>query len=301
MRGKYRKYKDKFVESLLEGDTEVNVGYLVNMFLEFMEDECERCMSNRMMCALRPACPNRKFLNLLLRFGVDAKDLPNFCYEQQLSNVNTYLEGSSKTKIIDTVLPIKEFLKLLSGGGERLIGPLREGNVEKLSKELFIEFKRATPDVLASVGEDYILVLIDNGLFYFDLSCDIVVINPRDTIIKSKGIISDLINIYREKYKLNLELREEFEGLWYLDVLIPLNSKNKNIKEIKGVIKNYEQKLLNNAEYVSDYFSDNTLNLVLEIKTPSVQQKCNIMFRNVSEIFNLINNIIKEINQPPSA
>ncbi len=296
MRGKYRKYKDNFVKSLLEGDTEANIDYLADTLLEFMEQECERCMSNRMMCALRPACPNRKFLNILLRFGVDPKDLPSFCYQQQLSNVNTYLEGSSQTKIINTILPIKEFINILSGGGERLMGPLREGNVEKLSKELFIELKRATPDVLTSIGEDYILALVDDGLYYFDLSCEIVVINPRDTIIKSKEIISDLIDIYRERYKLDLELREEFEGLFYLDIFIPLeNSQNK--EEIEGVLKDYEPKFLRNTDYVSNYFSDNKLGLVLEIKTPTFQQKNNLTFKKIINTFIQINNIIKEINQ----
>lgn len=296
MRGKYRKYKDNFVKSLLEGDTEANIDYLADTLLEFMEQECERCMSNRMMCALRPACPNRKFLNILLRFGVDPKDLPSFCYQQQLSNVNTYLEGSSKTKVIDTILPIKEFINILSGGGERLMGPLREGNVEKLSKELFIELKRATPDVLTSIGQDYILALVDDGLYYFDLSCEIVVINPRDTIIKSKEIISDLIDIYRERYKLDLELREEFEGLYYLDVFIPLeNSQNK--EEIEGVLKDYEPKFLRNTDYVSNYFSDNKLGLVLEIKTPTFQQKNNLTFKKIINTFIQINNLIKEINQ----
>lgn len=296
MRGKYRKYKDNFVKSLLEGDTEANIDYLADTLLEFMEQECERCMSNRMMCALRPACPNRKFLNILLRFGVDPKDLPSFCYQQQLSNVNTYLEGSSKTKVIDTILPIKEFINILSGGGERLMGPLREGNVEKLSKELFIELKRATPDILTSIGEDYILALVDDGLYYFDLSCEIVVINPRDTIIKSKEIISDLIDIYRERYKLDLELREEFEGLYYLDVFIPLeNSQNK--EEIEGVLKDYEPKFLRNTDYVSNYFSDNKLRLVLEIKTPTFQQKNNLTFKKIINTFIQIKNLIKEINQ----
>lgn len=296
MRGKYRKYKDNFVKSLLEGDTEANIDYLADTLLEFMEQECERCMSNRMMCALRPACPNRKFLNILLRFGVDPKDLPSFCYQQQLSNVNTYLEGSSKTKVIDTILPIKEFINILSGGGERLMGPLREGNVEKLSKELFIELKRATPDILTSIGEDYILALVDDGLYYFDLSCEIVVINPRDTIIKSKEIISDLIDIYQERYKLDLELREEFEGLYYLDVFIPLeNSQNK--EEIEGVLKDYEPKFLRNTDYVSNYFSDNKLRLVLEIKTPTFQQKNNLTFKKIINTFIQIKNLIKEINQ----
>lgn len=296
MRGKYRKYKDNFVKSLLEGDTEANIDYLADTLLEFMEQECERCMSNRMMCALRPACPNRKFLNILLRFGVDPKDLPSFCYQQQLSNVNTYLEGSSKTKIINTILPIKEFINILSGGGERLMGPLREGNVEKLSKELFIELKRATPDVLTSIGQDYILALVDDGLYYFDLSCEIVVINPRDTIIKSKEIISDLIDIYQERYKLDLELREEFEGLYYLDISIPLeNSQNK--EEIEGVLKDYEPKFLRNTDYVSNYFSDNKLRLVLEIKTPTFQQKNNLTFKKIINTFIQINNLIKEINQ----
>ncbi len=298
LRGKYRKYKDTFVKSLLEGDTEANVDYLADTLLDFMEQECERCMSNRMMCALRPACPNRKFLNILLRFGVDVKDLPSFCYEQQLSSVNTYLEGSSKTKIIDTVLPIKEFLNLLSGGGERLMGPLREGNVEKLSKELFIELKRATPEVLTSVGEDYILALVDDGLYYFDLSCEIAIINPRDTTIKSKKIISDLINIYRERYKLDLELREEFEGLFYLDIFIPLeNSQNKFKDKIEGILKDYEQKFLRFTDYVSNYFTDSKINLVLEIKTPTIQQKNDVTFKKIINTFIQINNLIKEINQ----
>jgi len=302
LHGKYTKYKDKLVKALKVGDTEANIDFLVNAFLESMEEVCERCMSNRMMCALRPACPNRKFLNLLIRFGVDSKDLPSFCYEQQISNVNTFLEGSSKAKIIDTTLPIKEFLKLLSGGGERLMGPLREKDAKKLSRELFIELKRATPDVFIAEGEDYILALVDEGIYYFDLINEVVIINPRDTIIKSNEMVRDLINIFGERYKLNLELREEFEGLWYLNVVIPVkDSQNVEMEKIRRVLKEQEQKFLLYTDYVSYYFSDDTVNFVLEIKTPTVQQKFDLTFKRISSIFAQINNLVKEISQPPQA
>lgn len=302
MHGKYTKYKDKLVKALKVGDTEANIDFLVNAFLESMEEVCERCMSNRMMCALRPACPNRKFLNLLIRFGVDSKDLPSFCYEQQINNVNTFLEGSSKAKIIDTTLPIKEFLKLISGGGERLMDPLREKDAKKLSRELFIELKRATPDVFIAEGEDYILALVDEGIYYFDLTNEVVIINPRDTIIKSDEMVRDLINIFRERYKLNLELREEFEGLWYLNVVIPVkDSQNVEMEKIRRVLKEQEQKFLLYTDYVSYYFSDDTVNFVLEIKTPTVQHKFDLTFKRISSIFAQINNLVKEISQPAQA
>ncbi|MBS7250128.1 MAG: hypothetical protein KIH08_05975 [Candidatus Freyarchaeota archaeon] len=280
------------------GDTEANIDFLVDTFLEAMEEVCERCMSNRMMCALRPACPNRKFLNLLIRFGVDTKDLPSFCYEQQITSINTFLEGSSKAKIIDTTLPIKEFMKILSGGGERLMGPLREKDVKGLSRELFIELKRATPDVFIAVGDDYILALVDEGIYYFDLTNEIVIINPRDTIIKSNEMVRDLINIFRERYKLNLELREEFEGLWYLNVAIPLKD-SVEVEKISRVLKEQEQKFLRYTDYVSYYFSDDTVNFVLEIKTPTAQQKFDLTFKRISSIFAQINNLVKQISQSP--
>ncbi|MEM3565201.1 MAG: hypothetical protein QXR19_18375 [Candidatus Jordarchaeaceae archaeon] len=284
------------------GDTEANIDFLVDAFLESMEEVCERCMSNRMMCALRPACPNRKFLNLLIRFGVDTKDLPSFCYEQQITSVNTFLEGSSKAKIIDTTLPIKEFMKILSGGGERLMGPLREKDVKKLSRELFAELKRATPDVFIAVGEDYILALVDEGIYYFDLTNEVVIINPRDTIIKSNEMVRDLINIFRERYKLNLELREEFDGLWYLNVAIPLKDpQNVEIEKIRSILKEQEQKFSLYTDYVSYYFSDSTVNFVLEIKTPTAQQKFDLTFKRMSSIFSQINNLVKEISHSPQA
>ncbi len=301
LRGKYRKYKDRFVKALSEGYSEANVDFLVDTFLEFMEDECERCMSNRMMCALRPACPNRRFLNLLIRMGVGVSDLPTFCYEQQVNNINTYLEGSSKTRIIDATLPVEEFLNILSGGGERLIGPLRDRNIEKLSKELFIELKRATPEVLTSVGEDYILALVDDRVYFFDFTREIVIINPRDTIIKSKEIIKDLINIYKERYGLDLELREEFDGLYYLDVSLPIkNSENKDAEDIEELLKGYKERFLRSTDYVFENLSDSKINLVLEIKAPTVHQKSNLTFRKIHEMFNTIINLRKEIN-PSSA
>ncbi len=302
MQGKYKKYKDKLVKALKVGDIEANIDFLVDAFLESMEEVCERCMSNRMMCALRPACPNRKFLNLLIKFGVDTKDLPSFCYEQQISNVNTFLEGSAKAKVIDTTLPIKEFIKILSGGGERLVEPLREKDIKKLSRELFIELKRATPDVLISIGEDYVLALVDEGIYYFDLTNEVVIINPRDTIIKSNEMIRDLINIFGEKHKLNLELREEFDGLWYLNVAIPVkNSQNAETEEIRRILKEQEQKFLQYTDYVSHYFSDDTVNFVLEIKTPTAQKKSDLSFKKIISIFAQINNLIKQIGQSPQA
>ncbi|MEM3587317.1 MAG: hypothetical protein QXO71_08370, partial [Candidatus Jordarchaeaceae archaeon] len=80
MQGKFRKYKDVFVKALIEDQTEGTADLLMSVFLESMEEICERCMSNRMMCTLRPECKNRTFLNLLIKFGVDVEDLPSFCY-----------------------------------------------------------------------------------------------------------------------------------------------------------------------------------------------------------------------------
>jgi hypothetical protein len=298
LQGKFKKYEDKFVKALMEDRTEETAKLVMNVFLESMEEVCERCMSNRMMCTLRPECPNRIFLNLLIKFGVDVKDLPSFCYEQQVNRVNAFLEGSSKTKIADTALPIREFMRILSGGmGEKFTNSLRSGNIEKLSKQLFNELKRATPDVLISVGNDYILALMDDGLYYFDLSNENVIINPQDMIIKSKEILSGLIDIYRERYKLDLELREEFEGLWYLNVSIPTeNSRNKDEEKINKILGDYEKRL-NSTNYVSSYFSDNKVNLTIEIKPPSLQQKNNLKFKKIINIFTQINDLINEIKQ----
>lgn len=298
MQGKFIKYKDKFVKALTEDQTEATANLLISVFLESMEEVCERCMSNRMMCTLRPECQNRIFLNILIKFGVDVKDLPSFCYEQQVNRINMFLEGSSKTRIVDAVLPIREFIKILTGGvGEKFANTLQSGNIEKLSKQLFNELKRVTPEVLISVGYDYILALVDEGIYYFDLSNEIVIINPQDTSVKSKEILSGLIDIYKERYKISLELREEFEGLCYLDIFIPVkNPKNGEREEINKILEEYEKKL-SSKSYVSSHFSDNKINLTIEVKTPTVQQKNNLTFKTVTSIFTEINNLTKEIKQ----
>lgn len=282
----------------MEDRTEETAKLVMNVFLESMEEVCERCMSNRMMCTLRPECQNRIFLNLLIKFGVDVKDLPSFCYQQQVNRVNTFLERSSKTKIVDTFLPIREFLRILSGGmGEKFMNSLHIRNIEKLSKQLFNELKRATSEVLTSVGNDYILALVDDELYYFDLSNENVIINPQDTIIRSKEILSGLIDIYKERYKLDLELREEFEGLWYLNISIPTeDSQNKDAEEINKILEDYEKKF-SSTDYVSSYFSDKKVNFTIEIKPPTGQQKNNLAFKKIINMFTQINNLVKEINQ----
>ncbi|MEM2146195.1 MAG: hypothetical protein QW279_12590 [Candidatus Jordarchaeaceae archaeon] len=300
MQGKLIKYKDKIVKALIEDQTETTADLLISVFLESMEEVCERCMSNRMMCTLRPECSNRIFLNLLIKFGVDVKDLPSFCYEQQVNRINMFLEGSAKTKIVDAALPIREFIKILTGGvGEKFTNILQSGNIEKLSKQLFNELKRVTPEVLISVGNDYILALVDDGLYYFDLSNEIVIINPQEESIKSKDILSGLIDIYKERYKIALELREEFEGLWYLDIFIPVkNPKNGGREEINKILEEYEKRL-SSTSYVSSHFSNNKINLTIEVRPPIFQQKNNLTFKTVTNIFTEINNLMKEIKQLP--
>ena len=64
-------------------------GILKSMLESFREQICiNECQFNRVVCILRPKCPQRHFQDLLLQSGYKHASIPQFCYSVRLKELN---------------------------------------------------------------------------------------------------------------------------------------------------------------------------------------------------------------------
>ena len=81
-------------------------GILKSMLESFREQICiNECQFNRVVCILRPKCPQRHFQDLLLQSGYKHASIPQFCYSVRLKELN-----ESFTKDISLNTDINIFL-----------------------------------------------------------------------------------------------------------------------------------------------------------------------------------------------
>lgn len=263
MRGRYVKYSEKVLDCFSSGEDVSLFLPLVKLLSEYMEKLCEECMENKMICTLRPMCPDRRWLSLLIKIGADERDLPKYCYKVRLNEVKALLGKVGHIHFGDAVLQIEVFLNLLSGGRSRLIDPLRSGDIERFVEGLVAEFKRHLLNVTLLTGDGYILLLSDGNVFFFNLLENIVLINPEEKRFTSVREFVDLVLAVREHYALPLEVEEDFKGFPRVTLRLP------HRPDLESILEKFVGRVMGVVEYVDYFCGDNCFTVEIEFNPVS--------------------------------
>ncbi len=280
------KYSDKVLEIFSNELSASMFLPLVKMLAEHMEELCEACMENKMVCTLRPMCPDRRWLSFLIMIGANKHDLPNFCYKTRINEVKAIIEKTSHIHFSDAVLQTDVFLNILSGGRSRLIEPLRNGDFEEFVEGLIAEFRRRAHDATFSIMEKYIFILAEENLIIFYLDRGLVLINPEEKGFSSMNELANLVMAIGKHYNIPVWVEEEFRGFPRLTARIPYRP------DLEVKLSEFVEKVTESFEY-SNFFRDENNSFILEVEFGPLHSS-SLNFKKVLSILRRIKSLYQE-------
>ncbi|MFX1474907.1 MAG: hypothetical protein ACFFCO_05425 [Promethearchaeota archaeon] len=207
----YLKYQDRFEE--IEALGNVSMGrFMLREVLTKMVGTCQQCMRDRMRCTLRPLCPDRIFLNILIALGANTSDLPAFCYQVHIRNLKSYLQsGATRLHPLEPRYPLRYFQSLIRKSGE-----------SELKLESFAAFleKETASKVHSYAIEDVWYFGVGKGIFIVNLEHQLVSLDPDgDTVLRPA--LEPLITFLVQMHGVNAEILKDMDGTWYLRFKCP--------------------------------------------------------------------------------
>ncbi|MHA2297616.1 MAG: hypothetical protein ACXAEU_07835 [Candidatus Hodarchaeales archaeon] len=195
----------------------------------------EKCVSNRVVCVLRPMCPKRRFLDVMIVAGISLTtkpSLPVFCYKQRLKEFQQdYLDHKS-------FLPDARIF--------------HEGIMEITGKKKKKKGKNLSLQILESLGGDissymeiqpgFYTTILGKNLVLLNEETHISVLNPENRKI-SPQLFQGLVDLFKKHYDLSVKVSEEGESFYILEfaskkeldpALLQLNLKNLRTDYITG-------------------------------------------------------------------
>jgi hypothetical protein len=211
----YQKYQTRFDEIGDLGNPDMG-RFLLSDVLGKMESTCEECQRDRMRCTLRPLCPERVFLNILISAGAAFDDLPPFCYEVHLRNLDAYLKSKAqRTHEKEPRYPLQHFSELIAFKKDSPSANMR-------AFAAFLE-RETQAGVLSYSLDDRWYLGVGNGIFVVDLGRQMVSLDPDGDLVP-RPALETLIVLLAKIHKLDVTILKDLESTWYLRMTSgPLN------------------------------------------------------------------------------
>jgi len=208
----YLKYQDRFEDIEALGNERIG-RFMLQELLKKMEQTCRQCMRDRMRCTLRPLCPDRIFLNILILLGARTSDLPDFCYQVHLRSLQAYLKSKARrVHPKEPRYPLRYFRRFVS---------FKKGNPEENMKAFASYLEQATQSPVYSYAlEDAWYFGVGQGIFIVDLKRQVVSLDPDGDLVPRQAL-EPLITFLSGMHKVKLEVLKDMEDTWYLRLVCP--------------------------------------------------------------------------------
>ena len=273
--------KEKLKQYVRTTRNENRLDFIVEKLKDHMDVLCAECERDRITCALRPLCPQREYLNILISAGVDEKSLPQqFCFKLQKQEVSKFLRGKSVLrKMRDVMLPLSSFIEICFGlrSVDKVLNLVTESSdkaeILKTFDKCFGQFydtykgKFATDTLLIYITDVY------RKIFYIDLEKKLVTINLERTPIISKEETIALATLFCIQGNINCKLFESAEEILYFKATLPIPPDLVDKKEIKKEITELENNLSMLTPFINVKLTkDNQLIVLGEIYNGSISE-----------------------------
>ena len=183
--------------------------------------------------SLNPKCRRRFLINVRILAGSQKSELPLFCYNQVVSNVNRYIDG--KTTLftpIDVIIYNEDFFNLFFGkDSKEILNHTKDLTDDSIKKIVKIISKSNTPAIYSKTRKERPGILrtilkrekmIREGSFIYDINPNFFIIWRSNTLF-----IADL----RKGYAICNVHREPIESLDILEMIIPLYSERERFPD----------------------------------------------------------------------
>ena len=174
-------------------------GILKSMLESFREQICiNECQFNRVVCILRPKCPQRHFQDLLLHSGYKHAAIPQFCYSVRLKELNeSFIKGISLSTDINIFLT--DFYRIFGQNKTRF-------HYKRDFKKICTFFE---VNNIIDINPDFIVLGIKKNLIFVDLEKELVTVNPAHWIITDLDLIEGILDVFSKEYNVKLEITDK--------------------------------------------------------------------------------------------
>jgi hypothetical protein len=206
------KYQDRF-DKLEELGNPTMGRFMLTQVLTRMATTCKQCQRDRMRCTIKPLCPDRVFLNMLIALGARTSDLPSFCYQVSIRALEAYLKsGAKRDHPHEPRYPLSYFRRYLQFKKDD-----NEGNFEAFKKWLETITKQT---VFGHAIENRWYFGVGNGIFIVDLKRRLVSLDPDGDIVQHEAL-EPILAFLMKVYRLSAEILKDMQDTWYLRIDFP--------------------------------------------------------------------------------
>lgn len=174
-------------------------GILKSMLESFREQICiNECQFNRVVCILRPKCPQRHFQDLLLHSGYKHAAIPQFCYSVRLKELNeNFVKGISLNTDINIFLT--DFYRIFGQNKTRF-------HYKRDFKKICTFFEINN---IVDVTPDFSILGVRKNLIFIDLEKELVTVNPAHWITTDLNLIEGILEIFSAEFNVELEITDK--------------------------------------------------------------------------------------------
>lgn len=215
-------------KALRNTDADVTSDLLKSMLDSFREQICiSTCQFNRVICILRPKCPQRHFLDLLLNSGYQHSQLPQFCYSVRLKEINENYTKDIYSLTSDINIFLQDFYRIFGQNKTRF-------HYKRDFKKILTFFEITN---IVEINTTKIIIGLNKNLLFVDLEKELVTINPSQWVILDPKRIIGTLNVLSKEYKIKLEISEQSEHNLVITFSFPDAEEDLNENQFDDLIR----------------------------------------------------------------
>jgi len=299
---------------------------MMGFLKDYIDDLCYKCNLDRIENVFNPKCRKRFLINFRIMAGASIEELPRYCYEQVLNNLQKYiLKKTTLYTPIDVLIYLSDFFKLffpdISQGIIKKIRTKRVNEINTIINKskipaIYSKSRKEKPGILKNIlkkdklvkegsfiydyNENYFVIWYSNSLFIANLNTEIALCNAYNKKIEDLSIINMIIPLYAEGKEFNITLIQEQNS----ETKIKVTIQSKDLINLDGELK--EKKFNELTEKLSPKFpraifnftETSDLEIIVEVNKNCSYSDINFLFNEVSRLSQIVSiNLLEGENE----
>jgi len=283
----------------------------MGFLIQYIENLCAECQSDRMTCVLSPMCRRRFLIKIRILTGSLMEDLPKFCYAQVISNLKRFKD--KKTALytpIDELVYVEDLFDIffpkiskdlvnfcISGKIKEAVNIITKSkipaNYSKSQKEkqgilrniLKLDKMIKEGSFIYDISQNYFVIWNEKNLYIANIKNGYAICNAHREIIDSIELLNLILPLYAEGKDFGLKIETDETEISSINMWIS----GKRLKNLEKEI--LFQKLNEVTEKIPifprasfTFTPKEDLEIVIEVDNTSSFDDLDTLFNNIDNL-----------------
>ncbi|MEM2636896.1 MAG: hypothetical protein QXL15_00945 [Candidatus Korarchaeota archaeon] len=210
---------------------------VIDEFIELAAERCEECVRDRIICYLKPLCPQRIILEILINMNIPSNSLPQLCYTRYLSTFKDNFFNYATEEYQNRTVYAGEFVEQLGGTVKNAYNSKDINKFEKAVRQILSKYFNV---VSTNVSKDStrLWILAQNKLFLFNFAKNYFIIEP-DGPINDANVFEEIFMLFTQIHDIKYEGKEEYKNTWTYRFFFPVNTQLGDVIDILHGLTSY--------------------------------------------------------------